>query len=166
MVNIVKKSPEEQIRNLLVKHPVPPVEVAIAILKEAGRGEQELTTQLYDGSKAIARGVQAILNLKDSNMKTAARIFEIICVYGGQKIEPLELSDTSFSLRVVDCPMLHVGKDVGKEVKSKFCDLFCSAGSKAIFDAILGPKCTCSWDKKLIKGAGKCTVTFYSGRAK
>jgi hypothetical protein len=166
LVSLVKKSAEEQIKNLLARHAVPPLEVIIPILQKAGRGEQQLTEQMYEMHVSITKGVQEILNLKNKDMKTAARIFELICVASGQKIEPIGLSQTRFSLSISDCPMLHVGKDLNKEVKGRFCDLFCSAGSKAIFDTVLGPTCTCSWDKKLIKGAGKCTVTFELGKIK
>ena len=164
--SLVKKSAEEQIKSLLARQSFPPLEVIIPILQKAGRGEQELTDQIYDMHVSITKGVKEILHLKDGEVKTAAKIFELICIYSGQKIEPIGLSQTRFSLSVSDCPMLHVGKDVNKDVKSKFCDLYCSAGSKAIFDTVLGPACTCSWDKKLIKGAGKCTVTFELGKVK
>jgi hypothetical protein len=166
LVILVKKRPEEQIKNLLARHAIPPLEVIIPILRKAGHGEQELTQHMYDLHVSITKGMQKILNLKDNDMKTAAKIFELICVSSGQKIEPIGLSQTRFALSVSDCPMLHVGKDLSKEVKGRFCDLFCSAGSKAIFDTVLGPTCTCSWDKKLIKGAGKCTVIFELGKAK
>jgi hypothetical protein len=165
-VSLVKKSAEQQIKDLLARQSFPPLEVIIPILQKAGRGEQELTDQMYDMHVSITKGVKKILHLKDGDMKTAAKIFELICIYSGQKIEPIGLSQTRFSLSVSDCPMLHVGKDVNKDVKGKFCDLYCSAGSKAIFDTVLGPACACSWDKKLIKGAGKCTVTFELGKVK
>jgi hypothetical protein len=166
VVSLVKKSAEEQIRTLLARHSFPPLEVIIPILEKAGRGEQELTNQMYDTQVAITNGVKEILNLKDKDMKTAAKIFELICVYSGQKIEPLELSQTRFSLSVSDCPMLHVGKNVSTNVKSKFCDLCCSAGAEATFANVLGPGATYSWDKKLIRGAGKCTVTVELGKNK
>lgn len=166
MVSVVKKSVEEQIKNLLARHSVPPLEVIIPILEKAGRGEQELTNQMYDMHISITNGMKEILNLKDRDMKTLAKIFEVICVYSGQRIEPNELSQTRFSLSVSDCPMLHVGKNINTNVKSKFCDLCCSAGSRAIAGTVLGREVTCSWDKKLIRGAGKCTVTFELGKNK
>jgi hypothetical protein len=170
VVSLVKKSAEEQIKALLARQSFPPLEVIIPILEKAGRGEQELTNQMYDMESSITNGVREILNLKDRDMKTAAKIFELICDYSGQKIEPIELSHTRFSLSISDCPMLHVGKDVKINVKSKFCDLCCSTGARAIFGTVLGPevnaRATCSWDKKLIRGAGKCTVTYELGKNK
>jgi uncharacterized radical SAM superfamily protein len=157
-VSVVKKSIEEQIKTLLARHSFPPLEVIIPILEKAGRGEQELAEQIYDTQVAITNGVREILNLKESNMKTVARIFEIICDFYGQKIEPIELSQTRFSLSISDCPMLHVGKNVSVSVKSKFCDLCCSAGATATAGTVLGQEYTCSWDKKLIKSMGKCTT--------
>ena len=166
MVSTVKKSAEEQIKTLLTKQSFPPLEVIIPILEKAGRGEQELAKQMYDTQVSITNGVKEILNLKDKDMKTAAKIFELICDYSGQKIEPIELSQTRFSLSISDCPMLHVGKDVSIDVKSKFCDLCCSTGASAIAGTVLGQEFTCSWDKKLIKGGGKCTTTVELGKTK
>lgn len=166
MVSLVKKSAEEQIKALLARHSFPPLEVIIPVLEKAGRGEQELTAQMYDTQVSITNGMKEILNLKSRDMKTAVKIFELICVYSGQKIEPIELSQTRFSLSVSDCPMLHVGKNVSINVKSKFCDLCCSAGAEATFGTVLGPGGTYFWDKKLIRGAGKCTVTVELGKNK
>ena len=162
----MKKNLEEQIKTLLAKHSFPPLEVIIPILEKAGRGEQELADQMYDTQVAITNGVREILNLKGNDMKTLARIFEIICDFYGQKIEPIELSQTLFSLSISDCPMLHVGKDVSISVKSKFCDLCCSTGASATAGTVLGQEYTCSWDKKLIKGTGKCTTTVELGKTK
>ena len=79
----------------------------------------------------------------------------------GQKLEPIELSDSKYSFNLPDCPMLHVGKNVSFNVKSKFCDLICAGPSRALMDITLGPnKGICRWDKALIKGAGKCNVVF------
>lgn len=158
--SLMKKSAEEQIKSLLAKHSFPPLEVIIPILEKAGRGEKELTSQIYTTQVSITNGVKEILKLKDRDVKTAAKIFELICTYSGQRIEPIELTQTRFSMCVSDCPMLHVGKNISTNVKSKFCDLCCSAGAEATFTNLLGPGATCSWDKKLIKGEGKCTVTI------
>jgi len=166
VVSVVKKSVEEQIKTLLARHSFPPLEVIIPILEKAGRGEQELRDQMYDTEVSITNGVREILNLKGRDMKTFAKIFEIICDFSGQKIEPIELSQTRFSLSISDCPMLHVGKDVSISVKSKFCDLCCSAGASAIAGTVLDQEYTCSWDKKLIRGAGKCTTTVELGKTK
>lgn len=166
VVSVLKKSVEEQIKTLLATHSFPPLEVVIPILEKAGRGEQELRDQMYDTQVLITNGVREILNLKGRDMKTLAQIFEIICDFYGQKIEPIELSQTRFSLRISDCPMLHVGKDVSIAVKSKFCDLCCSAGASATAGTVLDQEYTCSWDKKLIRGAGYCTTTVELGKTK
>jgi len=79
------------------------------------------------------------------------------------KIEPIELDDLRFSFSFDDCPMLHVRKDISLNVKSQFCDLICMSAAKALLDTVLGSrKGTLAWDKALIKGAGKCTLTFES----
>jgi len=71
------------------------------------------------------------------------------------------LSESRYALSIPDCPMIHVGKDVSFNVKSKFCDLICTSGSRAFMDTLLSPnRGTCTWDKALIKGAGKCTIAF------
>jgi len=161
------KSKEEQIKTLLARHSSPPLEVVIPILKKAGRGEEELESLLYKDNMSLANGLKETLGLKDKNMKTIAKMFEVIIGSSyGQKFEPIELSETRFFFTVSDCPMLHLGKDVGTSVKSKFCDLICSVGAKAIATAVLGPESTCTWDKALIKGAGKCKVVFESGKKK
>jgi hypothetical protein len=166
VVSAVKKSVEEQIKTLLARHSFPPLEVIIPILEKAGRGEQELRDQLYETEVSITNGVREILNLKGRDMKTLAKIFEIICDFEGTKIEPVELSETRYSLSISDCPMLHVGKDVSTSVKSKFCDLCCSVGARAIAGTVLSQEFTCSWDKKLIKGGGKCTTIVELGKTK
>jgi len=161
-VREVKKTAEKQIKDLLTKHSVPPLEVIIPILEKAGRGEQELTDQIYDTYASLAEGIKEILGLKDKNMKTLAKLWEIITICEGTKTQPpLELTESKFSFSVADCPMLHVGKDVSLNVKGKFCDLICTSGSKALMDAVLGPqRGTCTWDKSLIKKTGKCKVIF------
>jgi hypothetical protein len=59
--------------------------------------------------------------------------------------------------------MLHVGKDISLNEKSKFYDLICTSAAKALLDIVLSPdRGTLTWDKALIKGAGKCTITFES----
>jgi len=157
----VKKTAEKQIRALFVEHSIPPLEVIIPILEKTGRGEQELTTQLYNTYTDLAKGMREILGLKDKNMKTLAKVWEIVLGFEGSKFEPVELTESRFSFSIPDCPMLHVGKDVGLNVKGKFCDLICTAGSRALMDTVLSPhKGNCTWDKALIRGAGKCTVIF------
>jgi hypothetical protein len=57
--------------------------------------------------------------------------------------------------------MLHVGKDVSVNVKSKFCDLICTAGSKALNSAVLDQNIgTWAWDKSLIKGGRRCKLVI------
>jgi hypothetical protein len=162
----VKKSAEQQIKALFARHTYPPLEVIIPILEKAGRGEQELTAQIYDTETSVANGVKEILNLKEKNMKTLAKVFSVMLGHEGTEFEPIELSETRFSFSVSDCPMLHVGRDVSMNVKGKFCDLICSAGAKAITTAVLGQESACYWDKSLIKGAGKCKVAFETRKAK
>jgi len=160
-VRAVKKTAEEQIKALIKKRSFPPIEVIIPILEKAGRGEQELTAQIYNTYATIAEGTTRILGLKDKDMKTVAKVFEIVISLEGLKLQPIELSESRFSFHLQDCPMLHVGKNVSFNVKSKFCDLICTAGSRGLIDTILGPqRGTCTWDKALIRGAGKCTTTF------
>jgi len=160
-VREVKKTAEKQIKDLLTRHSFPPLEVIIPILEKAGRGEQELATQFYDTYTSLAKGIKEILELKDKNMKTLAKVWEIVLGFEGSKFEPIELTESRFSFSIPDCPMLHVGKDVSLNVKSKFCDLICTAGSKALMDTVLSPhKGNCTWNKALIRGAGKCTVVF------
>jgi hypothetical protein len=165
-VTAVKKSAEEKIKKLLAKHSYPPLEVIIPILERAGRGEQELRDQIYDAEVSITNGVREILNLKDRDMKTLAKIFEITCAFEGINTVPNELSQTRFSISIPDCPMIHVGKDVSTDAKSKFCDLCCSASAEAIAGTVLGQEFTCTWDKKLIKGGAKCTTTIELGKTR
>jgi len=161
----VKKTAEEQIKALLAKYSMPSLEVIIPILEKSERGQQELTTQVYDEIKSLAIGLKEILGLKDKNMRAVAKINEVMFSFEGQKFEPIELSDSKFSFSVSDCPMLHVGKNVSFDVKSKFCDLLCVGGSKAIIDVILGSnKATCTWNKALIKGLSKCTLVWELAR--
>jgi hypothetical protein len=157
----VKKTVEERIRALFAEHSIPPMEVIIPILEKTGRGEKELTVQIYNTVTSLANGIKGILNLRDKNMETLAKVCEMVYNVSGEIFEPIELTDSRFSSNMSDCPLLHVGKDISLNVKSKFCDLICTTGSKAMMDTVLSPqKCNCTWDKALIKGAGKCTVVF------
>jgi len=157
----VKKTVEERIRALFAEHSIPPMEVIIPILEKTGRGEKELTAQIYDTFTSVAKGIKEILKLKDKNMETLARVCETVFIVSGEKFEPIELTDSRFSLNMLDCPLLHVGKDISFNVRSRFCDLMCTTGSKALMDTVLGShKCNCTWDKALIKGTGKCTAVF------
>jgi hypothetical protein len=156
----VKKTVEEQMRNLLTKYTYPPVEVVIPILEKAGRGEEELATQVHEVDMFVLSGIMKILNLKEKNMRTVSKMFGVLLSYYGQKYEPVELSENRFRLSISDCPMLHVGKNVSTEVKGKFCDVLCSSTAKAMAQLVLGQEGICSWDKALIKGGRKCTVSF------
>ena len=157
----MKKTAEKQIRALFAEHAIPPMEVIIPILEKTGRGEQELTAQIYNTYSSLIKGLKEILGLKDKNMKTVAKVWEAVLGFEGSKFEPIELTESRFSFSIPDCPMLHVGKEVSLNVKSKFCDLICTAGSRALMDTVLSPhKGNCTWNKALIKGAGKCTVVF------
>jgi hypothetical protein len=156
----VKKTVEEQMRILLTKHTYPPVEVAIPILERAGRGEEELANQVHEVDMSVLSGIMKILNLKEKNMRTVSKMFGVLLSYYGQKYEPVELSENCFRLSISDCPMLHVGKNVSTEVKGKFCDVLCSSTAKAMAQLVLGQEGSCSWDKALIKGGRKCTVSF------
>lgn len=157
----MKKTAEKQIEVLFAKHSAPPLEVIIPILQNAGRGEQELTAQVYDTYANLASGIKEILGLKEENMKTLAKVWALLTSFEGTKIQPGELTESRYSFSITDCPMLHVGKDVSSTVKCKFCDLICAGGSKALMDTILSPKKgTCTWNKALIEGKGKCTLVF------
>jgi len=157
----VKKTVEERISALLAEHSIPPMGVIIPILEKTGRGEKELTAQIYNTYTSLAEGIKEILRLKDKNMGTLAKVYGIVYGVSGEKYEPSRLTDSRFSSTLSDCPLLHLGKDTSFNVKSKFCDLICTAGSRALMDTVLGPdKGNCTWDKALIKGVGKCTVVF------
>lgn len=157
----MKKTVEERIRALFAEHSIPPMEVIIPIIEKTGRGEKELTAQVYDTVTSLTKGITEILRLKDKNMETLAKVCETVYNVSGEVFEPIELTDSKFSSNMSDCPLLHVGKDISLDVKSKFCDLICTTGSKAAMDTILSPhKGKCTWDKALIKGKGKCTVVF------
>jgi len=146
---------------LFAEYSVPPLDVIIPVLERAGRGEQELTAQVYDSVVSLANGLKEVLGLKDKGMKALAKVWEVMSSFEGVKFEPIELSDSRFSFSISDCPMLHVGRDVSSNVKSKFCDLICAGGGKALMDTFLGEgRGTCTWDKCLIKGAGKCKLVF------
>jgi len=160
-VEALEKTKEAQIKALLEKYSLPPVEVIVPILEKTGRGEQELTAQAYTAYTNLTEGIKEILGLKDKNMETLAKVWEILCGFEGAEFQPIELTESKYSFSYPDCYMLHVGKDVSSNVKSKFCDLICAGGSKAIMDSVLGPqRCTCTWDKGLIKGVGKCKIVF------
>ena len=157
----LKKTTEEQIRVLFSKHSSPPLEVIIPILEKAGHGEQELTAQVYGIESTLAKGIKEILGLKGKDLKTLAKVVEIAFSFEGVKYQPIELSESRFSFSVLDCPMVHVGKNVSLDVKSKFCDLICAAGAKAFMDTVLDQvRGRCFWDKSLIRGTGKCRVGF------
>jgi len=160
------KSTEEQIKTLLARHSFPPLGVVIPILEKAGQGEKELACQIHDTYASLANGLTQILDLKDRNMKTLAKMYEIILGHEGAKFEPIELSESRFSFTVSDCPMMHVGRNVGTQAKSKFCDLICGAAAEALVTTTVGSESVCSWDKALIKGTGKCKVSFTSGKKK
>jgi predicted house-cleaning noncanonical NTP pyrophosphatase (MazG superfamily) len=157
----VRKTVEEQIKALFAKYSFPPLEVIIPILEKTGKGEREMTAQTYDTSLSLANELKEILGLKDKSMKTLAKMMEVMLGFYGQSYEPIELSDSKLSFSVSECPMLHVGKHVNSSVKSKFCDLWCTSGSKAFMDSVFGQQTgTCTWNKALIKGAKKCVVTY------
>ncbi len=159
----MKKTAENRIKYLFSKHAFPPVEVIIPILEKTGRGEQELSTQLYDTYAHLAAEIREILGLKDKNMKTLVKVWEIIAGFEGVDIQPIEKDDSRFSFSLADCPMLHVGKDIGLNVKSRFCDLICTSAARALLDTLLGShRGTLTWNKALIRGASKCTITFAS----
>lgn len=163
----MKKSAEERIKRLFAQHPYPPLEVIIPILEKAGRGEQELESQIYEIYCHLAKGIKEIMRLEGNDMKTLARVWEVATASEGMKMQPLELTESRFSFSITDCPMIHVGKNVSTNVKSKFCDIVCTAGSRALMDTVLAPhKGACAWSKTLIKGTGKCTVTFELVKAK
>jgi len=162
----MEKSVETQIRALFSKHSIPPLDVIIPILQKTGRGEEELTAQVYDAYVNVAKGMREIMGYRDNNMKTLAKVWEIAISFEGGRFMPLELTESKFSFSMSDCPMLHVGKDVRYEVKSKFCDLICTGGSRGLMDTVLAPSTgMCTWNKALIKGEGKCTVVFEVVRA-
>jgi hypothetical protein len=155
------KTAEERIRDLLSKYSFPPVEVIIPILEKSGRGEQELAAYVYDQEKEIVPAVMKILGLKERNLRTIAKVIEAYWCAQGLKFQPVELSNSKLSFTISACPMLQVGKTVSLGVKEKFCDLICSAGAKALNDIVLSPReAVCTWNRALIKGANKCTLTF------
>lgn len=157
----LKETTEKQIRDLLRKHSYPSLEVIIPILEKSGRGEKELAAQVSETDMSVIKGIKEILGLRDNSMKTLAKVLEIYLAFAGAKFQPVELTESRFVLTLSDCPMLHVSKEVSLNVKSKFCDLICASGGKVIIDTMLGQKRgTCTWDKALIKGVGKCTLAF------
>jgi hypothetical protein len=157
----MEKTTEERIRDLFSRHSFPPMEVIIPVLQKTGKGERELEAQLYQAYVDLARQIIEILGLKERDMKTMAKVWGIIASFEGIKIQPIRQDESKFSFSLSDCPMLHVGKSISYDVKSKFCDLICNSASKALLDTILdSEKATLTWDKALVKGAGKCTITF------
>jgi len=158
-----KKTVERRIRALFARCSEPPPEVIIPILEKAGRGEQELEAQVYNTETSLYKGMMRILRLEDKNMKTLAKLWEVTAGFYGIKFQPIELADSRFSLSISDCPMLHVRKDVSLNVKDRFCDVYCTAGGRALMDTALGPqRGTCTWDKVLIRGGKKCTLVVES----
>jgi len=158
---MTKKTAEERIAALFAKHSFPSAELVIPILEKAGKGDQELAVQVYGTFKSLADGIKEILGLKDRSMRTLAKMTGAVLGFYGQKLEPLELSDSKFSYSVSDCPMCHVNEQVSSNVKGKFCDLYCTSAEKAFMDSALGQnKAVCTWDKALMKGANNCTVTY------
>jgi len=156
----LKKTAEKQIRDLLKKHSYPPLEVIIPILEKSGHGEKELAAQVSEIDLSVIKGIKEILGLRDNSMKTLAKILEIYMAFSGAEFQPVELKESRFVFTLSDCPMLHVSKEVSLDVKSKFCDLICASAAN-VMDTVLGPnRITCTWDKALIKGAGKCTLAF------
>jgi hypothetical protein len=160
-VGAMEKTPEDRIRELFSKHSFPPMEVIIPVLQKAGKGEQELEAQLYNAYVDLAGQITEILGLKEKNMKTMAKVWGIIASFEGIKIQPIHQDESKFSFSLSDCPMVHVRKDISYAVKSKFCDLICNSASRALRDAVFdSEKAALTWNKALIKGAGKCTITF------
>jgi hypothetical protein len=157
----MEESVEKQLKALFSRCSIPPLNVIIPILQKTGRGEQELTAHVYDAYVNIAKGLREIMAYNDNDMKTLAKVWEMAIGFEGSRFMPIELSESRFSFSISDCPMLHVGKDIRFEVKSKFCDLVCTGGSRGLMDTVLAPsKGACTWNKALIKGEGKCTVVF------
>jgi hypothetical protein len=160
-----KKTTEDRIRDVYSQYSFPPLEVIIPILQRSGRGEQELAKQLYERYANLTVKIRDILGLEKKSIKTLVKVWGVMASFEGVKIQPIELNDTRYSFSLTDCPMLHVGKNVDRKVKSQFCDLICNSASKALLDTILGSdKTTLTWDKALIKGASKCTITFATAR--
>lgn len=156
----MKETAEKRLKVLFAEHSVPPLEVIIPILERTGRGEQELKAQLYSTYASLASEIKKILGL-GNDMRALATVWEIVNSFEKQPFEPIELTESRFSFNVPDCPMVHVGKDVGTKVRCKFCDLVCAGGSKAMMDTVLGSgKGVCSWDRALVSGAGKCKLVF------
>jgi hypothetical protein len=155
------KTVEEQIKALFAKYSIPPIEVAMPILEKARRGEQELASSIYETNYSVAKEAKEVLRLKERNMNSLAKLVGALWSFEGQRFEPVELLDSKLVLSVPDCPMMHVGEKVSFEVKSKFCDVLCTAASKALMDAVCGKdEGSCMWNKSLIKGSGNCRVVF------
>jgi hypothetical protein len=156
----LKKTAEDRIKALLAKHTFPPLEVIIPILEKSGRGEKELEGQIYETALALMKNAKKVLGMKGKDIRTFAKMYEVLLAADGTRIEPIELSESKFSFSITDCPMLHV-KGVNIEVKSKFCDLNCNAATRAMTDAVLDVgRVKGSWDKALIKGGSRCTILF------
>jgi len=105
----LKKTAEKQIRDLLRKHQYPPLDVIVPILGKSGRGEQELAAQISETDSIVIKGIKEILGLRDSNMKTLAKMLEIYLDFGGAEFQPVALTESKFAIAISDCPMLHVG---------------------------------------------------------
>jgi hypothetical protein len=152
---------EERIRDLSAKRLILPIEVIIPILEKAGRGEQELTAHIYSSSSSLSEEINEILGLTEKNMRTLAKLWEIFCGIQGIRIQPIELTETRYSVSVASCGMLHVGKGVRLNVKNKFCDVVCGGVGRGVMDVALGPdRGTCMGDKGLIEGKNKCKLAF------
>ena len=94
-------------------------------------------------------------------MRTLAKVWEILASFTGQRLQPIALDESRFTVSISECPMRHVGDDMSKSVKAKFSDLICTTATKALMDTIIGHgKLTCSLDKALIEGASNCTITY------
>lgn len=158
---MMEGSVEKRLADLFSRYSMPPLDVIVPMLEERGRGEQELRATIYDAYIHIAEEMMRILALDENSMKSLAKVWEVATGFEGGRMVPIELTETRFSFSIPDCPMLHVGKRVGPDVKSRFCDIVCSNGSRALMDAVLSPsKGTCTWNKALIRGERKCTVVF------
>lgn len=160
-MNKLEGSAQERLKELFSKYPIPPPEVVIPILEKAGLGERELTTQIYNRVSGQANGIKEILGLKGKDMRTLAKVWEILAGFNGQKLQSIMLDESRFTVSISECPMRHVGDDISISVKGKFCDLICTTATKALMDTIIGQgKLTCSLDKALIEGASKSRITY------
>jgi len=88
-VRAMKKTPEKQIRDLFAKHSIPPLEVIIPILEKTGRGEQELTTQVYDTFTSLAKGIKEILRVERQKHGDIGKSLRSVLGYKWRKVSPL-----------------------------------------------------------------------------